>query len=152
MDIITTLTNWTTAALPEHLFLVGVEQKAGSKKISVFIDGDKGVSIEDCRQLAKSLNAKLDEADYGSEAYMFEVSSPGVDRPLVSTRQYHQHIGRELLVKLTGQNELLGKLERVAEDGVVLLLKDKKKGYKEATEKAVSFTEIVQANVQISFK
>lgn len=152
MDIITTLTNWTIAALPQHLFLVGVEQKVGSKKISVFIDGDKGVSIEDCRQLAKSLNAKLDEADYGSEAYMFEVSSPGVERPLSSMRQYHKHIGRELLVKLAGQNELLGKLERVGEDEIVLMLKDKKKGYKEASEKVVSFAEIAQANVQISFK
>lgn len=152
MDIITTLTEWTTALLPEHLFLVEVEQKPGSKKISVFIDGDKGVSIEDCRLLAKSLNAKLDEADYGSDAYMFEVSSPGVDRPLISKRQYSQHIGRELLVKLTGQNELLGKLARIDEDGIVLLIKDKKKAYKDAPEKAIAFNEIAQINVQISFK
>jgi ribosome maturation factor RimP len=109
MDIISQLTEWSQALLPEHLFLVEVEQKQGAKKISVYIDGDKGVTIEDCRLLAKGLNAKLDELDYGTEAYMFEVSSPGTDRPLKLKRQYPQHIGRELLVKLTGNNEILGK-------------------------------------------
>jgi ribosome maturation factor RimP len=131
---------------------VEVEQKLGSKKISVFIDGDKGVTIEDCRLLAKALNARLDELDYGNEAYMFEVSSPGVDRPLKLQRQYTQHIGRELLVKLTGHNEISGRFERTTDTGIVLALKDKKKGYKDATEKEVAFTEIAQASVQISFK
>ena len=152
MDIVSQLTTWSTELLPEHLFLVEVEQKQGSKKISVFIDGDKGVTIEDCRVLAKALNARLDELDYGNEAYMFEVSSPGADRPLKLQRQYTQHIGRELLVKLTGNNELLGRFERTTKTGIVLALKDKKKGYKDATEKEVAFDEIAQASVQISFK
>ncbi|AMS27948.1 hypothetical protein AEM51_13950 [Bacteroidetes bacterium UKL13-3] len=152
MDIISQLTEWSQALLPEHLFLVEVEQKQGAKKISVYIDGDKGVTIEDCRLLAKGLNAKLDELDYGTEAYMFEVSSPGTDRPLKLKRQYPQHIGRELLVKLTGNNEILGKFDSMTEDGVTLLLKDKKKGYKDAPEKEVAFAEIAQASVQISFK
>jgi ribosome maturation factor RimP len=152
MDIISQLTEWSQALLPEHLFLVEVEQKQGAKKISVYIDGDKGVTIEDCRLLAKGLNAKLDELDYGTEAYMFEVSSPGTDRPLKLKSQYPQHIGRELLVKLTGNNEILGKFDSMTEDGVTLLLKDKKKGYKDAPEKEVAFAEIAQASVQISFK
>jgi ribosome maturation factor RimP len=152
MDIISQLTEWTKELLPEHLFLVEVEQKQGAKKISVFIDGDKGVTIEDCRVLSKGLNARLDELDFGSEAYYFEVSSPGVDRPLRNLRQYPQHVGRELLVKLTGNNEILGKLDAVTENGIKMLLKDKKKAYKDATEKEVAFDEIAQVNVQISFK
>jgi ribosome maturation factor RimP len=152
MDIITQLTTWTNELLPAHLFLVEVEQKQGAKKISVYIDGDAGVNIEDCRVLAKALNAKLDELDFGNEAYMFEVSSPGIDRPLKLQRQYAQHVGRELLVKLVGQNDLLGRLESMNETGIVLSLKDKKKGYKDAPQKEVGFGEIAQANVQISFK
>jgi ribosome maturation factor RimP len=152
MDIISQLTAWAQELLPEHLFLVEVEQKQGAKKISVYIDGDNGVTIEDCRVLAKGLNARLDELDYGNEAYMFEVSSPGVDRPLKLKRQYTQHIGRELLVKLTGNNEILGKFDSMTEEGIKLLLKDKKKGYTNAPEKEVAFADIAQASVQISFK
>jgi ribosome maturation factor RimP len=152
MDIISQLSAWTQELLPEHLFLVEVEQKQGSKKISVFIDGDQGVTIEDCRVLSKELNARLDELDFGSEAYSFEVSSPGVDRPLKLHRQYQKNIGRELLVKLVGQNEILGRLEEVTENGIKLLLKDKKKAYKDATEKELAFSDIAQVNVQISFK
>lgn len=152
MDIVQELAEWTTQLLPEHLFLVEVEQKQGSRKISVFIDGDQGVTIEDCRVLAKSLNAKLDELDYGQEAYMFEVSSPGTDRPLKLRRQFQKHIGRELLVKLIGNNEIQGKFDQMSEEGITLLLKDKKKGYKDAPEKFIPFDQVAEANVQISFK
>lgn len=152
MDILSQLTVWTEELLPPHLFLVEVEQRLGSKKISVYIDGDHGVTIEDCRVLAKSLNAKLDELDFGLDAYLFEVSSPGVDKPLKFQRQYQQHVGRELLVKLIGNNELLGKLETLTAEGITLLLKDKKKGYKNAPQKEIAFSEIAHASVQISFK
>lgn len=151
MDIISQLTQWTNELLPEHLFLVEVEQKQGAKKISVYIDGDKGVTIEDCRVLGKGLNAKLDELDFGNEAYMFEVSSPGTDRPLKIQRQYNQHIGRELLVKLIGNNELLGRFDTLTDHGITLSIKDKKKGYKDAPQKEIAFDEIAQASVQISF-
>lgn len=152
MDIINQIKQWAEEALQEGHFLVGVEQKQGSKKISVFIDGDKGVNIEACRLVSKAISAKLDELDYGDEAYYLEVSSPGVDRPLIMQRQYPQHIGRELSVKLKGNNELTGKLMTVNELGITLLLKDKKKAYKNATEKSLSFDEIAESNVLISFK
>jgi ribosome maturation factor RimP len=153
MDILSQLTQWTNELLPEHLFLVEIEQKQGAKKISVFIDGDAGVTIEDCRLLGKGLNVKLDEMEYGTEAYMFEVSSPGTDRPIKLQRQYAQHIGRELLVKLVGNNEIVGKFDSLSENGITLLLKDKKKGYKDAApKKEIAFTDIAQASVQISFK
>jgi ribosome maturation factor RimP len=152
MDIISSIKQWTEAALQEGYFLVEAEQKAGSKKISVFIDGDKGVNIETCRLISKVLSEKLDEMDYGDGAYYLEVSSPGADRPLLQPRQYPKHIGRELQVKLVGNNEIIGKLQEVTPEGIVLLLKDNKKGYKQATEKTISFNEIKESNVLISFK
>jgi ribosome maturation factor RimP len=152
MDIISSIKQWTEAALEEGYFLVEAEQKPGSKKISVFIDGDTGVNIETCRLISKVLSEQLDELDYGDGAYYLEVSSPGVDRPLVLQRQYPKHVGRELQVKLTGNNEITGKLKEVTTEGIVLLLKDKKKGYKEAAEKAILFKEVKESNVLISFK
>jgi ribosome maturation factor RimP len=151
MDIISEIGNWSKGFLEDPLFLVGVEQKVGSKKISVFIDGDEGVNIEACRKLSRHLSEKLDALDYGDTAYYLEVSSPGVDRPLVEPRQYKKHIGRELMVKLVSQTELLGKLDTVTETGITLLLKDKKKLYKDATAKDIPFAEMESAMVQISF-
>ncbi len=152
MDIVNEIKQWAEAALQDGYFLVDAEQKTGSKKISVFIDGDNGVNVEVCRQLSKVLSDKLDEKDYGDTAYYLEVSSPGVDRPLMLQRQYPKHTGRELEVTLTGNNVITGKLENVTESSITLLLKDKKKGYKGATEKEIPFTEIKESIVLISFK
>lgn len=152
MEIIEQIKNWSSSFLPEDLFLVDVEQKAGSKKISVFIDGDTGVDIAACQKLSRHLSEKLDEQDYGAEPYHLEVSSPGADRPLINVRQYAKHVGRELLVKLHAQTELSGKLESVADNGITLALKDKKKGYKDAAQKNVLFADIAEASVIISFK
>ncbi len=153
MNIVQQLTNWTNEFLPPHIFLVEVEQKQGSKKVAVYIDGDNGVRIEDCRLLSKSLNAKLDELEFEAEPFYFEVSSPGVDKPLVMQRQYSKHIGRELLVKLKSNTELLGKLTEVKPNSITIIFKDKKKGYlPNAIQKEIVLDEIAESIVQISFK
>lgn len=151
MDIIRQIAEWANGFLDKSLFVVDVEQKAGSSKISVFIDGDTGVNIESCRLLSRYLSEMLDELDYGDKAYYLEVSSPGVDRPLTMARQYPKHVGRELLVKLQSNTEILGRLASCDQHSIILELKDKKKGYKEAKEKKVNFDEIAHSSVQISF-
>jgi ribosome maturation factor RimP len=152
MNIIEQLTEWTQEFLPPHLFLVEVEQNPNSNNIAVYIDGDTGVRIEDCRLLSKSLNAKLDEMEFETDPFYFEVSSPGIDKPLKSQRQYPKHIGRELIVKLKSNTELLGKLTEVHADNIILIFKDKKKGYlPNAIKKEISFEEITESMVQISF-
>jgi ribosome maturation factor RimP len=152
MDIITQIKDWSTAFLPQEYFVVDVELNERSKKLSVFIDGDKGIDIETCKNLSRHLSEKLDELDFGSEPYSFEVSSPGADKPLTVARQYPKHIGRELDIKLLAQTELLGRLESVSDNGIVISLKDKKKGYKDAPQKEVAFADIAIASVVISFK
>ena len=153
MNIVSEIRNWAESFLGEGLFVVDVEWKTGSKKIVVYIDGDAGVPIEQCRQLSRYISGKLDELDYGDEAYQFEVSTPGVDVPLSLHRQYPKHIGRELAVKLKSNTELLGRLTEVNNTGIALMLKDKKKGYlKDATVKAIAFEDIAESIVQISFK
>lgn len=154
MDIIEKLTIWTNEFLEKHLFLVGIEQKIGSKKISVFIDGDEGVSIDECRLLSKHLSGHLDELEYGEEPYILEVSSPGTENPLKLFRQYKKHIGRELKVILTHNTELFGKLVNIEGSVLTLHLKDKKKDYKakDIILKEIDFEEIKESIVQISFK
>ncbi len=154
MDIIENLTTWTNDYLESHLFLVDIEQKIGSKKIIVFLDGDNGVTIDECRMLSKHLSGHLDELEYGDEAYILEVSSPGAENPLKLFRQYQNHIGRELKIKLIHNTELLGKLEKIEGETITLQLKDIKKEYKakEPTFKDINFNDILESVVQISFK
>jgi ribosome maturation factor RimP len=154
MDILEKLTNLTNEYLASHLFLVTIEQKVGSQKVSVFVDGDNGVSIDECRLLSKHLSSHLDEMEYGDEPYTLEISSPGAENPLKLFRQYTKHIGRELLITLNHNTELLGKLESIDGDVLTLHLKDKKKDYKakEIILKTINFGDIKEGVVQLSFK
>ncbi len=84
---------------------------------------------------------------------MIDVSSPGIDFPLSSKRQYQKNIGRELKVTLTTGTDVYGKLLEVDSEKVKLLVKKKEKG-KKATEEEVffPFEEIKKSIVQVSFK
>ncbi len=154
MDIIEQIKTWSNDFLAAHLFVVDVEWKVGSKKISVFVDGDNGVSIDECRLLSKHLSGKLDEIDYSDGAYILEVSSPGVDKPLTFLRQYAKHIGREFKITLNQNTELFGRLEKIEGETLTLHLKDNKKAYvaKEPIFKTIEFGDIKESIVQISFK
>jgi len=154
MDIIEQLTIWTNEYLSSHLFLVNIEWKVGSKKVSIFVDGDNGVSIDECRMLSKHLSGHLDAMEYGEEPYTMEVSSPGAENPLTFFRQYPKHIGRELKVILLQNTELLGKLVKIEGDIITLHLKDTKKDYKakETILKEINIKDIKESTVQISFK
>jgi ribosome maturation factor RimP len=152
MDILSEIRTWSSDFLPADLFLVDVEQRTGSEKIRVLIDGDNGVDIEACKRLSRHISEKLDELDFGAEPYYLEVSSPGADKPLLVQRQFPKHIGRELHIKLNAQTELTGKLESVSDNGIALALKDKKKGYKDAPVKDIDFADIAEATVILSFK
>lgn len=152
MEIIAQVKEWSESFLPQELFLVDVELNERSKKLSIYIDGDKGIDIDACKNLSRHLSEKLDAVDYGAEPYSLEVSSPGADRPLLVTRQYAKHIGRELDIKLKAETQLTGRLESVNENGITVSLKDKKKDYKDATQKEIAFNDIALAAVILSFK
>ena len=62
--------------------------------LRVYIDKEGGVSIDDCEAVSRALEAKLDETDPIEQAYVLEVSSPGIDRPLKKGCGFHQIPGR----------------------------------------------------------
>lgn len=153
MEAVEQIKTWSEAFLPENLFVVSVEWKQGGRKLTVYVDGDKGVTIEECRKLNRHLSEKLDETDLIPEKYTLEVSSPGVDRPLTLLRQYPQHTGRELKMKLKAGTELIGRLEAVEGKNLRLGLRDNKKGKKntESPVVEISFDDILDSTVQINF-
>lgn len=88
--------------------LVELEQ-AGSKtrpilRIRVDLPGSgpgAGVSVDDCARVSRAVEEYLDEASDIAERYVLEVSSPGVERPLVRTADFSRFAGQEVAVKMS---------------------------------------------------
>lgn len=87
--ILTLIESYIDAA---DMFLVEVKVKPGNK-ITVFIDSEKGVGIDDCVALSRFIESKLDRE---AEDFELEVSSAGLDMPLRHIRQYKKNIGHRV--------------------------------------------------------
>ena len=83
--------------------------------LRVYIDKEGGVSIDDCEQISRLLDKKMDETDPISQAYFLEVSSPGLDRPLKKDEDFVAYQGSVVDIKLyrpiTGSKEFQGTLQ-----------------------------------------
>jgi ribosome maturation factor RimP len=122
------------------------------KRVLITIDGDQGITIDDCADLSRKLSKEFDEqAFFGEENYMLEVSTPGLDQPLKLKRQYYKNMGRNLRVKLQ-ESIVEGKLKEVHEDQIILVQEVGSGKKKEIKEVVIRFTEIERAFVLVSFK
>jgi ribosome maturation factor RimP len=132
-----------------ELFLVDMFVKTGNL-IHVFIDGDHGVKIEDCRELSRFLENSLDR---DAEDFDLTVSSAGADRPLRLPRQYKKNTGNELEVVTNAGEKITGIVLSASETGVEIE-QSVKKSKKEIEKTVVSlkFDEIKSAKEVISFK
>lgn len=92
--------------------------------LRAYIDKEGGVTIDDCEAVSRALNVKLDEEDYIEDAYILEVSSPGLGRGLSKPRHFEQSIGQEVELKtykpIDGSKEYTGILKSY-EDGVITI-------------------------------
>jgi ribosome maturation factor RimP len=79
-----------------------------------------GVTVDECAEVSRALEPWLDEREDLSEKYVLEVSSPGVDRPLVRARDFERFRGEQVAVK--GKEVLLGRSTRL--EGELLGLED----------------------------
>ena len=86
------------------------------------------MSVEDCAQISRTVSALLDVEDPIASAYTLEVSSPGIDRPLVKPEDYTRFAGftarLETKAALGGRRRFKGKLVGLAEGGHVRLIED----------------------------
>ena len=137
-----------------ELFLVDVIVSGSQKKnkVLVLIDGDQGVTIDQCAELSRKISGDLEEKDIMDGAYRLEVSSPGVEFPLKFERQYPQHLGRKVKVTLNDGSEKIGKLLEVG-DGSLKLDEERKEGKKTSwQEMQIKFEDIKNMIVLVSFK
>lgn len=136
----------------DDLFLVGVKL-ASNGQLSILIDGDQGVTIEDCVAVSRHVGFHLEEESVIETAYNLEVSSPGIDTPLVLERQYVKNIGRSVSVKLITNEKREGKLIGYEQEGIIIEETIKEKGKKaEKRESLIPLDQIKETKVLISFK
>lgn len=76
------------------------EKKYDGMNLTIVIDKDGGVDINDCERLHRAIDAPLDELDPIECAYILNVSSPGLDRPLKTERDYKRNLNKKISVKL----------------------------------------------------
>ena len=135
------------------LFLIDLKISASSD-ITVILDGDNGVSLQDCLDASRAVEFNLDREvhDFG-----LQVMSSGLSEPLESPRQFRKNIGRTLDIVLTDDSKIEGELVYVDDEKITIRLAYRRpklvgKGKEDVVEdKDISYSEIKKALVAIKF-
>ena len=98
----------------------------GDWVLTLYIDKEGGVNIDDCERVSRAVDPLLDEADPIEQAYMLSVSSLGLDRPLKKDADFARNIGKRIEIKLfapkNGKKEFTGELVNFDENNIVVKL------------------------------
>jgi ribosome maturation factor RimP len=89
----------------------------GDNNIKIVIDGDNGVSIDDCVNVSRFVEQNLDR---DKEDFELNVMSAGIDHPFLSLRQYLKNINKSVKVTLTNEKEIRGKLLKAGKKSVTI--------------------------------
>lgn len=102
-----------------------VHRHGGQFLIKMLVDKVGGVTIQDCARLNQRLGQALESSDLLTERYTLEVSSPGLDRPLVAKRDFERALGEDVELDVNdpsrGAMQTSGKLLAVQADAIVLI-------------------------------
>lgn len=130
-DIEQHCTELVTPIIEENNFeLVDVEyvKEGADYYLRVYADKEGGINIDDCVLISRALEAKLDEADKISDAYILEVSSPGLTRPLKKDKDFIRSINKLVEIKLykviNGYKEYEGILKEYTDTTITIILDD----------------------------
>lgn len=142
-------------ALDENksLFLIDLNISEDNQ-IWVILDGDKGVTVEDCMAVSREIEHNLDREEYD---FSLEVMSSGVSEPLTLPRQYRKNIGRILKVKTTKEEKIEGELIAANDESCTLTWSAREpkpvgKGKVTVQKEAVlPYKDIMEAKVMITF-
>ncbi|HKL89715.1 MAG TPA: ribosome assembly cofactor RimP [Allomuricauda sp.] len=141
-------------ALEEYSSLFLVDFKVGGdNSIKVVLDGDEGVSLQDCMNVSRAIEHNLDREE---EDFALEVTSAGAASPLRIPRQYNKNIGRKLQVR-TSSEKLEGTLVATSTNSITLEWKAREpkpvgKGKVTVQKKQeIAFSDIQEAKVKLKF-
>jgi ribosome maturation factor RimP len=131
-----------------------VRVKMSGPTLQVMAEREDGTfSIDDCEQVSRAISPILDVADIISSRYRLEVSSPGIDRPLVRPRDFENWAGHEVKIEMAvpqaGRKRFRGGLEGYM-DGEVRIFIEDPAGGKEPLLVAVPFADISEAHLVLT--
>lgn len=114
----------------EDFFLVALKILQANQ-IKVFVDADRGSTIDSLADINRVLRKKINESElFPGGSFSLEVSSPGLDEPLRLWRQYKKNVGREVEVLLKNGQKKTGILKEVNDEFIVLEYEQRKKKQK----------------------
>lgn len=137
----------------EDLFLIDLKISAADD-ITVILDGDDGVSLQDCLDASRAIEFNMDREEHD---FSLQVMSAGLSEPLSMPRQYAKNIGRNLKLLLNDSSETEGELVKADDEKITLILRYRKpkevgKGKMDVVEeKEIPYSEIKKATVVIKF-
>lgn len=135
---------------PEY-FLVEIKIKP-TNNIKVFIDGDKGISIEKCVQINRQLYKQIESNNFFPDGnFSLEVSSPGIDKPLKMQRQYIKNTGRLIEILFNDESVKTGRLVQVSDSDIIIEETTGKGKKAETKQLVIPFSNIKTTTVQIEF-
>lgn len=137
----------------KDLYLVDLKISAGDD-ITVILDGDEGLSLQDCLDASRAVEFNLDREEHD---FSLQVMSPGLSEPLKLPRQFKKNMGREIEVLLNSDEKIQGEVVAVDDEKVTIVLRYRRpkligKGKEDVVEnKEIPYTEIKKALVVIKF-
>ena len=103
-----------------------VDVKLSPSRLAVFVDKPDGITLDECASLNRQLQEALEPEGF-LETHEVEVSSPGMDMPLLIPQQYKRRVGQEITVTSIDGKQLKGLLKSAGENEIQLLVVDEKK-------------------------
>ena len=110
--------------------LVDVEyvKEAGTWYLRAYIDKPGGITVDDCEAVSRKFSDVLDEKEYIEDTYIFEVSSPGLGRPLKKDKDFQRSLGEEVEIRtyrpIDRQKEFVGELKAYDKESVTIVYED----------------------------
>ena len=126
---------------------VAIDASATPARITVVADGDVPLDLETIAELSRSASELLDGVDTGEAAYVLEVTSPGVDRPLTAEKHFRRALGRKVEAELSDGSSVTGRIGAVADGSLSLVVRARDSW----AVRRIPLAEIAKAVVQVEF-
>jgi ribosome maturation factor RimP len=114
------------------------------RMLRVLVDRDGGISLDDIAEVTRAISKALDTDDVmGDGAYMLEVSSPGVDRPLTLPRHWRRNVKRLVTVTLKAGGKMTGRIKSTSDEAAELDV--------DGAVQTLAYADVEKAKIQIEF-
>ena len=127
-DLVAQLAQPLAEAAGCSLWDVEYVKEGGTWYLRAYIDKEGGITVNDCEAVAREMNEILDREDFVEDSYVFEVSSPGLGRPLKKEKDYIRSMGKEVEIRtyraINREKEFYGILSAYDENTVTIKTED----------------------------